>query len=178
MAISLNDHENRIKNFEAKLPDISNRITNLENNPKSSVTRIDAATLGQMTFSSNPSSINISSKISGLTSTSYVSYSNIRVDLHANFWYGYKSGLPDLGLTRSGSKSFTYGDLTSNTPTSFGINVNNGSFSLSVGNANFGRPIYCRMTGAIYVVNANNLYYKLLDRVSSLYKEVVSWLLV
>ena len=35
MAISLNDHENRIKSFEGKLPDIENRIDNLVSSAKS-----------------------------------------------------------------------------------------------------------------------------------------------
>lgn len=37
MAISLNDHEKRIKDFDSKIVDLGNRITELEVNPPSSV---------------------------------------------------------------------------------------------------------------------------------------------
>ena len=171
MAISLNDHENRIKNFEAKLPDISNRITNLEKS-NMSITRYDAGAIYEIHFPSHSTSyIDVTSYLNmNLKNDDYISG---EVRFHAPRYSQLTNDLQTMIISLK-NQPISY-ELKQGTTHTFGFKIENNKIYMKYYNSR-GSAYYIGLRGFLIKLGSNNLYYKLLDRVSSLFSEVISCL--
>lgn len=103
MAISLNDHEQRIKDFDGKIVDLGNRITNLEKNPPKSYAIV---TLKQVYFDGRYKLFEIPSEYRGSEWKWYLIKGNVKTRDYIEFTItGY--GLSPYSRTKVDSLTYT-----------------------------------------------------------------------
>ena len=162
MAISLNDHENRIKDVEVKLPDIENKLNDITQSGYYEIKSYSMRGYGSITVD-----------------TKYTNW-----DYQVCGWdgaiagdgYDYHKGQGNMQFSKSRIRISTYEtQASSGARPVIAISKSGNVMKISQGS---GYPIKGSYTVTFIFLKptANNLYYKLLDRVSSLFSEVISCL--
>ena len=164
MAISLNDHENRIKDVEVKLPDIENKLNDITQSGYYEIKSYSMRGYGSITVD-----------------TKYTNW-----DYQICGWNGaiagdgreYREGSGNMQFSKSRIRISAEGiQMSSGSRPVIDISKSGNVMKISQASGS-----YYPITGSYTVTfiflkpTANSLYYKLLDRVSSLFSEVISCL--
>ena len=175
MSISLNDHERRIKDVELKIPNISDRITELEN--VGGVVKFDSSQIKGLSLYGEGQWKDITSMIPyKLTSNTLISIKGSVRSAMNGVWGSYKDC--SNGMTKVGFQTSVYaGEVSSNGHDKYiYIKISSSGISIGVNNWYFGRNIDIQFTGIWYFVEdkAKNLYYKFLDKCNTFTEKLIN----